>query len=58
MEETIKIMSNRKAVGPDELPAELLKFILYGDRYGNRRILQQLHAIVIAVWRGGGPPQE
>ena len=28
VEETIKSMSNRKAVGPDELPVELLKLKL------------------------------
>ena len=36
VEETIKSMSNRKAVGSDELPAEPLKLILDEDRYGNR----------------------
>ena len=39
VEETIKSMSNRKAVGSDELPAEPLKLILDEDRYGNRHIL-------------------
>ena len=58
VEETVKSMSNRKAAGPDELPAELLKFILDKDRYGNRHMLEQLHAIVITIWRGGGVPQE
>ena len=51
-------MSNRKAVGPDELPAELLSLILDEDRYGNRHILEQFHAIVIAISRSGGVPQE
>ena len=54
----MKIMSNRKALGPDELPAVLLKLALDGDRDGNRRILEQSHAIVIAMWQGGGVPQE
>ena len=34
VEETIKSMSNRKSVGPDELPAELLKLALDEDRDG------------------------
>ena len=58
VEETINSMSNRKAVGPDELPTELLKLALYEDRDGYRRILEQYHAIEIAIWRGGGVPQE
>ena len=58
VEETIKSMSNQKPVGPEELPAELLKLALDEDRDGNRRILEQFHAIVIAIWRGGGVPQE
>ena len=51
-------MSNRKAVGPDGLLAELLKPAVDGDRDGTRRILVQFHAIVIAIWQGGGVPQE
>ena len=51
-------MSNRKAVGPNELPADLLKFILEEDRYGNRHILEKFHAIEMAIWRGRGVPQE
>ena len=58
VEEIIKSMSNRKSVGPDELPAELLKLALDEDRDGNRRILEQFHVIVIAIWRGGGVPQK
>ena len=34
VEEIIKSMSNRKSVGPDELPAELLKLALDEDRDG------------------------
>ena len=48
-----KSMSNRKAFGPDELPAELLKLALDKDRDGNRRILEQFHAIVIVTWWAG-----
>ena len=51
-------MPNRKALGRHELPAELLKLILDEDRYENLHILKQFHAIVIAIWRGGGVPQE
>ena len=58
VEETIKSMPNRKALGRHELPAELLKLILDEDRYENLHILKQFHAIVIAIWRGGGVPQE
>ena len=54
MEET-----NHKAAGPDELPAELVKLPLDGDCDDYyRRILEQLHAIVIAIRQGGGVPQE
>ena len=55
--ETIKKMSNRTAVGPDEFPTELPKLALDGDRDGNHRIPEQFHAIVIAIWQGGGAPQ-
>ena len=58
MKETIKSMSNQKDVGPEELPVELLKLVLDGDRDGNRRILEQINAIVIDIWQGGGVPQE
>ena len=58
VEEPIKRMSNRKAVGPVEPPAELLKLALDEDRDGNRGILEQFHAIVVVIWRGGGVPQE
>ena len=57
VEETIKSISNGKAVGPDELPTELVKLILDEDRYGKRHILEQFHAIVIAIWRGGVPQE-
>ena len=57
VEETIKSMPNRKAVGPDELPAELLKLAIDGDRDGNRRILEHFNAIVITTWQGGKMPR-
>ena len=50
-------MPNRKAVGPDELPAELLKLAIDGDRDGNRRILEHFNAIVITTWQGGKMPR-
>ena len=53
MEETIKSISNRKAEGPDQLPADLLKLILDEDRNGDRRIVEQLNAIVIAIGGAG-----
>ena len=50
VEEPIKRMSNRKAVGPNEPPAKLLEFIC-------NRILERFHANLIAIWRGCGVPQ-
>ena len=58
VEDIIKSMSNRKTVGSDELPAELLKLALDRDRDGDRRILEQFHAIVVAIWQCGGVPQK
>ena len=58
MEEITKSVSNRKADGADELPVELLKLAYEQDRDGNGRILEQFHAIAIAIWRGGLVPQE
>ena len=55
MEETIGAMANRKAVGLDGLPAELLK-ILTDERDSDT--LVNLYDIVVAVWRGGGVPQQ
>ena len=51
VEETITSMPNRKAVGPDELPAELLIQTHLG-------LLELFHPIVVAIWRGGSVPQE
>ena len=44
VEETIERMSDRKVVGPDELPAGVLKFAIDGDRDGNRRDMKRFHA--------------
>ena len=44
---TMKAMSNAKAVGPDGLPAELLKLGLQQDR----TILRELYRLTIFIWR-------
>ena len=43
--------------GPHELPAELPELIVDEDRYGNSQILEQFHAVMIGIRRGGGVPQ-
>ena len=50
----IKAMANAKAVGPDSLPAELLKLGLQQDR----TILRELHRLTILIWRQGKVPQQ
>ena len=45
----MKAMANAKAVGPDGLPAELLKLVLQQDR----TILRELHWLTILIWRQG-----
>ena len=50
----MKAMANAKAVGPDGLPAELLKLGLQQDR----TILQELHRLTILIWRQGKVPQQ
>ena len=45
----MKAMANAKAVGPDDLPTELLKLELQQDR----TILLELHLLNIAIWREG-----
>ena len=47
VEEVILGMANRKAVGPDELPAELIKLFLDGDQ----GLLRQFHDIIVTMWR-------
>ena len=54
-EEAIRALANRKAVGPDGLPAELLKVL--ADE-GGLDTLGTFHDIIVAVWRGGGVPQQ
>ena len=45
----MKAMANAKAVGPDGLPAELLKLGLQQDR----TILLELHRLATLIWREG-----
>ena len=49
-----KAMANAKAVGPDGLPAELLKLGLQQDR----TILRELYRFTILIWRQGKVPQQ
>ena len=51
---TMKAMSNTKAVGPDGLPAELLKLGLQR----NRTILLELRRLTTLTWREGKVPQQ
>ena len=51
---TIKAMTNARAVGPDGVPAELLKFGLQQDR----TILLELHPLHTLIWREGKVPQQ
>ena len=51
----MKAMANAKAVGPDGLPAELLKL---GLQQEDRTILRELHRLTILIWRQGKVPQQ
>ena len=55
VEEAIRALANRTAVGPDGLPAEPLKVL--ADE-GELNTLGKFHDIIVAVWRGGGVPQQ
>ena len=48
-------MAKGKAMGPDELPAELLKL---GFSDSSQEILLAFHDIIVAVWMTGEVPQE
>ena len=50
----MEVMANAKAVGPDGLPAELLKLGLQQDR----TILLELDRLIILIWRQGKVPQQ
>ena len=49
-----EMANNVKAVGPDGLPAELLKLGLQQDR----TILLELHRLTTLIWRKGKVPQQ
>ena len=51
----LRPMANGKAMGPDELPAELLKL---GLSDSSHEILLAFHDIIVAVWMTGEVPQE
>ena len=55
VEEAIRALANRKAVGPDGLPAELL-MIFAGE--GELNTLGKFHDVIVAVRRGVGVPKE
>ena len=48
----MKAMANEKVVGPDRLPAELLKLGLQQDR----TILLEFHRLNTLIWREGKVP--
>ena len=48
-------MANGKAMGPDELPAELLKL---GLSDSSHEFLLAFHGIIVALWMTGEVPQE
>ena len=50
----MKAAPNAKAVGPDGLPAELLKLELQQ----NQAILLELHRLTTLIWREGKVPQQ
>ncbi|CAB1107589.1 unnamed protein product [Ectocarpus sp. CCAP 1310/34] len=54
VEEAVREMANRRAVGPEDLRAELIKIFLDGDQ----RLLREFHAIVVDVWQTGDIPQQ
>ena len=50
----MQAMANAKAVGPDGLPAELLKLGFQQDR----TILLELHRLTTLIWYKGKVPQQ
>ena len=52
-EKALRSMANGKAMGPDELPAELLKL---GLSDSSHEILLAFHDIIVAVWMTGEVP--
>ena len=55
VEEAIRSLANRKSVGPDGVLAGFLKVL--ADE-GEANTLGKFHDIIVAVWRGGGVPQQ
>ena len=55
VEGAIRAWANRKVVGPDGLPAELLKVLADEEELDT---LGKFHDISVAVWRGGSVPQQ
>ena len=51
----LRSLANSKAMGPDELPAELLKL---GLSYSSHEVLLAFYDIIVAVWMTGEVPQE
>ena len=54
-EKALRSVANDKVMGPDELPAELLKL---GLSDSSHEILLAFHDIIVAVWMTGEVPQE
>ncbi|CAM9642389.1 unnamed protein product [Pylaiella littoralis] len=54
VEEAIRGMANRKAVGLNDLPAELIKLFLERDQV----LLRQFYRIIINIWQSGRVPQQ
>ena len=52
---TLRSMANGKAIGPDELPAELLKLGLSDSSHES---LLAFHDIIVAIWMTRKVPQE
>ena len=53
--QALRSMPNGMAMGPDELPTELLKL---GLSDSSHEILLAFHGIIVAVWMTGEGPQE
>ncbi|CAB1109975.1 unnamed protein product [Ectocarpus sp. CCAP 1310/34] len=54
VEEAVREMAIRKGVGPDDLPAELIKLFLDGDQ----GLLREFNATVVDVWQTGDVPRQ
>ena len=54
VEEPIRALANREAVGPDGFPAELLEILTDENELNT---LGRFPDIIVAGWVGGGVPQ-